>query len=676
MNLQTQLNEFIVNPKNATSNFELANCYFSINQTSAAYSYYLRTAEYSTDISLVVTALLKAGNCLSIQLDHITSERAMYMHALAIAPDVKEIHYALSLFYEKNNDWISAYAYACTGLNASSDLYGMYDMYPGNYGLPFQKAVAGWWIGRHNESRCIFESLAIDFEYEMTTTYKQMVHNNIVVLNSEYYPMLLYTSLIYDNFNYKFTGLDLIKRNYSQAYQDMFVLAVLDGKQNGTYLEIGAGEPWFGNNTALLETKFNWNGISIDILQQNVNDFKACRKNLIYLADATNVDYVKLIEDSNLGNTIDYLQIDCDPASVTYDVLTKIPFDKYKFAVITYEHDFYADESKLYREKSRVYLMANGYKLIVADVALNNTDTYEDWWIHPDLISTPVFNKFKCVNSGIININNYMTGNIKSESIPVIGIPIINGVNWLYSLIDSIDYPVDNLFIINNNGRGEITKELDHIQLYKNDFIKTINIVHMPSNLGVAASWNMIIKSYLLAPYWVITNHDISFTPGFLKELVEKSKQPDIGVVFGRAGECGGAYELFLIKDQTIQKCGLFDENCYPAYCEDYDYSIRLQQNSIKIITALDTPYLNAGLSSYELGGSQTKKTEPILHERLNQIHIKNNKYLQTKWNLIDTSVLVNGIWNIDAIYKFPFNENSAERKFDLEFARTKYLGF
>jgi hypothetical protein len=35
----------------------------------------------------------------------------------------------------------------------------------------------------------------------------------------------------------------------------------------------------------------------------------------------------------------DYLQLDCDPPSVTYDILTKIPFDEHKFAVITYEHD-------------------------------------------------------------------------------------------------------------------------------------------------------------------------------------------------------------------------------------------------------------------------------------------------------------------------------------------------
>ncbi len=39
-----------------------------------------------------------------------------------------------------------------------------------------------------------------------------------------------------------------------------------------------------------------------------------------------------------------------------------------------------------------------------------------------------------------------------NKSIPVIGIPIVNGIQWMERLILSIDYPVDNVFIINNSG--------------------------------------------------------------------------------------------------------------------------------------------------------------------------------------------------------------------------------
>ena len=46
---------------------------------------------------------------------------------------------------------------------------------------------------------------------------------------------------------------------------------------------------------------------------------------------------------------IDYLQLDCDPPVITYKILLKIPFDKVKFGVITYEHDHYNDITNSYR---------------------------------------------------------------------------------------------------------------------------------------------------------------------------------------------------------------------------------------------------------------------------------------------------------------------------------------
>ncbi len=52
---------------------------------------------------------------------------------------------------------------------------------------------------------------------------------------------------------------------YSQSCQDLFVSGVLNNKENGSYLELGCSYPVESNNTYLLESKFNWTGISIDI---------------------------------------------------------------------------------------------------------------------------------------------------------------------------------------------------------------------------------------------------------------------------------------------------------------------------------------------------------------------------------------------------------------------------
>ena len=55
--------------------------------------------------------------------------------------------------------------------------------------------------------------------------------------------------------------------------------------------------------------------------------------------------------------------------------------------------------------------------------------------------------------------------------IPVIGTAIVNSPHWITRLIDSIDYPVDNFVVFNNNGRGQITKELDEIIARPHPFI-------------------------------------------------------------------------------------------------------------------------------------------------------------------------------------------------------------
>ena len=118
-----------------------------------------------------------------------------------------------------------------------------------------------------------------------------------------------------------------ITHNYSQCYQDLFVLSVLEGKTNGTYVEIGSGDPFVSNNTALLE-QFGWTGISLEVQESLVDKFNASRKNLVACGDATEVDYDELFTEIGFANTdFDYLQVDCEPSSVTFAALKKIPHD-------------------------------------------------------------------------------------------------------------------------------------------------------------------------------------------------------------------------------------------------------------------------------------------------------------------------------------------------------------
>lgn len=269
---------------------------------------------------------------------------------------------------------------------------------------------------------------------------------------------------------------------------------------------------------------------------------------------------------------------------------------------------------------------------------------------------------------GIKSCKNYIK--VHEDYIPVIGVPIVNGIHWLKRLIDSVDYPVKEFFIINNNGRGEITEELNALCSKKHKFIEKFVVSHLPSNLGVGGSWNLIIKSYLMSPYWIICNHDIAFVPGLLEKIHQESKNNDYGMIHAKNCDWGGgAYDLFLIKDTVIQTCGLFDENLYPAYAEDVDYFIRVKNESIKI-KSLDISYPHGELE-YATTGSQTWRVDNSLKEKLDYSRILNEtEYLTEKWG---------NNYNVNNAHKHPFNNENLKTsttRYDLNFVREKYLGF
>lgn len=197
------------------------------------------------------------------------------------------------------------------------------------------------------------------------------------------------------NLKYKFPGLNVIKENYSQTYQDMFVLTMLNGKQHGKFLEIGAQDPIVFSNTYLLETIFGWNGISIDIDETVVQKHKELRKNNFILGNALKVNYEAVL--SNYPKQIDYLQIDIDPSIQSFNCLSMLPLKDYRFSVITFEHDAYRDENGSYvRTASRTILKQHGYILMAGNISnTSHDDVYEDWWVDPNTVDPKLIEMFQ-----------------------------------------------------------------------------------------------------------------------------------------------------------------------------------------------------------------------------------------------------------------------------------------
>lgn len=172
--------------------------------------------------------------------------------------------------------------------------------------------------------------------------------------------------------------------------QDLMTIALFGGKRNGTYLELGGGDPIFQNNTIVLEKEFDWRGVSIDYNTGLAPLWIQHRKNPCLHVDATTIDYDKLIIEHNLGPEIDFLQLDVDGNNqalnnFSFRVLELLDLKKYTFGFITFEHNFYLDNSTKERLLSREILLNHGYTLLISDVRHGEL-IFEDWWINEKLM--------------------------------------------------------------------------------------------------------------------------------------------------------------------------------------------------------------------------------------------------------------------------------------------------
>jgi len=163
------------NPFDAEINFNLAVAYEEQLQYASAAGFYLRAAEYGykTHPLITYTSLLKMALCWGAQRDRNKTVYNNIMQAIAYLPNRPEAYFLLSRIKERNREYQECFTYAELGLLFATNAYNQplpgYVEYNGTYCLLFEKAVAGWWIGRKDESKTLFQHLLDD--YVMTEEY-------------------------------------------------------------------------------------------------------------------------------------------------------------------------------------------------------------------------------------------------------------------------------------------------------------------------------------------------------------------------------------------------------------------------------------------------------------------------------------------------------------------------
>lgn len=274
-----------------------------------------------------------------------------------------------------------------------------------------------------------------------------------------------------------------------------------------------------------------------------------------------------------------------------------------------------------------------------------------------------------------------MSTHAVGAAIPVLGIPHFNRPDLTLRLLHSIDFPVKQVVLIDQSVLPE--NELDN-ERFADAFGEEVWIIRHP-NAGVAGAWNEIIKLFP-APYWMIANNDIQFTPHDLRRMHESVEHhvgayecPTCRATFtaqelyeakwngrcikcsptgARDGEAGlrllrinpgilygnhGA-SWFSITEHGVETAGLFDENIYPAYLEDCDMAYRCDLLGLR---RMDVAGVSAIHGDGELKGSCTIHSDPVIREKNGQTHGRNHDYYRAKW----------GHDNGKEIFKTPFND-------------------
>ena len=199
--------------------------------------------------------------------------------------------------------------------------------------------------------------------------------------------------------------------------------------------------------------------------------------------------------------------------------------------------------------------------------------------------------------------------------LPLVGVPILNGVTHLQRLLASLDVPIHTLALVDQSGGRtdpaslDLRRELQRLEGEGLPGVAELRVSRPFGNAGVAAAWNQILLGFPQASLVLLVNHDVAFPPGVLAEALARLNpdQPQYMALF--PGE--RAFSAFLLTALAWDAVGLFDERYYPAYCEDLDYRDRLLASPA--VQRLDGSFAHARMVRWNPRQSSTLADDPAL---------------------------------------------------------------
>jgi len=209
--------------------------------------------------------------------------------------------------------------------------------------------------------------------------------------------------------------LQLATLSKSQIRQDLFALVATNFKRSGYFVEFGATDGYSLSNSYLLEKEFGWSGIlaeparmwheelrvnrsanistaciwgetgtKIEFSEASIPELSTANKYMSsdshansrkisesYLVDTISLNDLLVAFDAPA--VIDYLSIDTEGSE--FLILSNLDFSKWKFRVITVEHNYSEQRVEIYD-----LLASKGYRRVCTEVS-----QFDDWYLSEEL---------------------------------------------------------------------------------------------------------------------------------------------------------------------------------------------------------------------------------------------------------------------------------------------------
>ena len=206
--------------------------------------------------------------------------------------------------------------------------------------------------------------------------------------------------------------------------------------------------------------------------------------------------------------------------------------------------------------------------------------------------------------------------------LPNLIVPVLNRYDLLRRMFQSIDYPIRDLIIVDNGG--------EFYDVLHSEFVENVHVLNLPSNLGVAASWNLGIKLLPHDDRWFFASNDMVYLPGALQSL-SGARRDEITLA-----DVFPFWHTFCVGEEVVKRVGLFDEALYPAYFEDNDYERRAKHAGVNIRSAFV-------LTEHE--NSSTINSDSELRRNNQASYMSNSVYYNNK---MATNDYGQGAWSLE----------------------------